>query len=237
MNYGLPLTYEGALEVELPMENPFWEIDIEVELISPTGRVRTVAAFWDGGSIWRFRMTDDETGDWSYQARIKEGSLKSAELSPRIGGAGVFSLRPYDGDNPLYRHGNTRVSSDGFSFVHEDGTPFFWMGDTAWNEVDPIVKTLMRSFLSYVLPLIWCIGHVADLQCRLILAALMARTTPAHRDHFRPDSPVRLLLHRRVPSKGLRSRGEAFTLVLRHVDAVAWTGGIRLARTATPLPC
>lgn len=32
-----------------------------------------------------------------------------------------------------FRHGPLRVSPDGRRLVHADGTPFFWLGDTAWE--------------------------------------------------------------------------------------------------------
>jgi hypothetical protein len=51
------------------------------------------------------------------------------------GQTGSFRCVPYEGDNPLYRHGALRLSSDRRFFVHADGTPFFWLADTAWNGV------------------------------------------------------------------------------------------------------
>lgn len=36
-------------------------------------------------------------------------------------------------DTPWDRHGMLRVSEDGRFLEHEDGAPFFWMGDTAWQ--------------------------------------------------------------------------------------------------------
>jgi len=32
-----------------------------------------------------------------------------------------------------FRHGPLRVAADGRHLVHADGTPFFWLGDTAWE--------------------------------------------------------------------------------------------------------
>jgi len=32
-----------------------------------------------------------------------------------------------------FAHGDLRVSEDGRFLVHADGTPFFWLGDTAWE--------------------------------------------------------------------------------------------------------
>ena len=37
------------------------------------------------------------------------------------------------GKNRFTRHGPIRVSDDQRSLVHEDGTPFFYLADTAWN--------------------------------------------------------------------------------------------------------
>ena len=37
------------------------------------------------------------------------------------------SLKPWN------RHGALRISPDGRKFCHADGTPFFWLGDTAWE--------------------------------------------------------------------------------------------------------
>jgi hypothetical protein len=39
---------------------------------------------------------------------------------------------PYRGRSPLYRHGFLKVSENRRYLGHADGTPFLWMGDTAW---------------------------------------------------------------------------------------------------------
>ena len=36
------------------------------------------------------------------------------------------------GNLPWQIHGPLKVSPDGHSLQHADGTPFFWLGDTAW---------------------------------------------------------------------------------------------------------
>ena len=45
---------------------------------------------------------------------------------------GKFEIKPYTGDNPLYRHGPLRVAADRRHLEHADGTPFFWLADTWW---------------------------------------------------------------------------------------------------------
>lgn len=43
-----------------------------------------------------------------------------------------MEVSEYRGENPLYRHGFLKVSDNRHHLVHADGTPFLWMGDTAW---------------------------------------------------------------------------------------------------------
>ena len=48
------------------------------------------------------------------------------------GKTGTVEVVPYQGKNPLYRHGPLRVMDDHRHFQHADGTPFLWLGDTWW---------------------------------------------------------------------------------------------------------
>lgn len=43
-----------------------------------------------------------------------------------------MDVLPYRGDHPLYRHGFLKVSDNRRYLTHDDGTPFLWVGDTAW---------------------------------------------------------------------------------------------------------
>jgi hypothetical protein len=42
------------------------------------------------------------------------------------------NVSPYRGDHPLYRHGFLKVSDNRRHLAYGDGTPFLWLGDTAW---------------------------------------------------------------------------------------------------------
>jgi hypothetical protein len=103
---------------------------VEVEFTAPSGKKQTHLAYWDGGQTWKVRFSPDETGKWTYRTR------SSREADTGLNNqAGQFTCVPYAGNNPLYRHGAIRVSDNGWYFVHADGTPFFWLGDTPWNGV------------------------------------------------------------------------------------------------------
>ncbi len=91
----------------------------------PGGRELTGEAFWDGGRTWRARLNVPAGGAWSWS---------SESDVPGLGGqTGTFEAGAYRGDNPLRKHGGVRVGDGGRHLAHADGTPFFYLADTAWN--------------------------------------------------------------------------------------------------------
>ena len=45
---------------------------------------------------------------------------------------GIVNVLPYEDGNPLYRRGFLKVSDNRRYLTYGDGTPFLWIGDTAW---------------------------------------------------------------------------------------------------------
>src|ERR687884_1803920 len=45
----------------------------------------------------------------------------------------VFAQRPPRNRAAVFAHGDLRVSGNRRFWVHADGTPFFYLGDTAWE--------------------------------------------------------------------------------------------------------
>lgn len=120
--------FETELESAGEYGDPWREVDLRVRFSAPSGGERTVAAFWDGGRTWRVRFCPTEPGAWRWQSECN----RSADAGLH-GREGSFECAPYAGDNPLYRHGSLRPAENGRYLAHADGTPFFWLGDTAWN--------------------------------------------------------------------------------------------------------
>jgi Protein of unknown function (DUF4038)/Domain of unknown function (DUF5060)/Putative collagen-binding domain of a collagenase len=102
------------------------ETQFAVELNSPSGKVSTIAGFWDGGTTWRARFMPVEAGTWHYRTH----SIPT--IDGLDGKRGSFVCVKETGRNRFQRHGPIRVSANGRFFEHADGTPFFWMGDTVW---------------------------------------------------------------------------------------------------------
>lgn len=124
----LPYFFEGIFESPRLYDDPLQGVEAWVELTAPSGRTLTIPAFWDGGRIWRFRVDAREPGVWKYQLKVSDGTE-----TEWLGHRSEFRVLPYAGPNPLYRHGPLRVAEEGTHLVHQDGTPFFWLADTAWN--------------------------------------------------------------------------------------------------------
>lgn len=120
--------FETAFTADSHYGNPFQDVEVAVILTAPSGRTLETFAFWDGEDTWRLRVSPDETGTWTFRTRAT--LQNDAGLNGRTGS---FACVPYTGSNPLYRHGAVRVSPHGPYFEQADGTPFFWLADTAWN--------------------------------------------------------------------------------------------------------
>ena len=118
----------GRWEQAFEADRPPAQFAFTARFTAPSGSTREVEGFWDGGSVWRVRFMPDEEGLWTYETETRP---YVAGLAGRRGSFICYSHR--ETDNPLLRHGPVSVATGGTYFVHRDGTPFFWMGDTAWN--------------------------------------------------------------------------------------------------------
>jgi len=107
--------------------DPFNEVELDVVFRNPQGHEQRVPAFWAGGQEWRIRYAPPHPGRYTYH------TVSSDASNPDLHGQkGTLEVSPYTGDKPLIKHGGIRVAGDRRHFEHEDGTPFFWLGDTWW---------------------------------------------------------------------------------------------------------
>ena len=102
---------------------------LDVEITSPSGAKTTVPGFNDGGALWRVRHMPEAPGTWKFAAR------STPPVKGLDGESGTFDVRRAGprNNNRFIKHGAIRVSKDGYYLTHADDTPFFWLGDTAWN--------------------------------------------------------------------------------------------------------
>ena len=107
-------------------ENPFEDVSLDVCFTSGRKTLR-IPAFWDGGSTWRVRFALPSAGIWEYKADCDDPENKG------FMGTGTIECEKYSGTLEIYKHGFIKAIPNVRYFVYDDGTPFFYLGDTHWN--------------------------------------------------------------------------------------------------------
>ncbi|MCX6631173.1 MAG: DUF5060 domain-containing protein [Candidatus Solibacter sp.] len=107
--------------------DPFNGCDLDVVFAGPEGVQLRVPAFWSGDQTWRVRFAAPAAGVWSFRTECTDPSNASLHAQ-----TGSLRAAPYEGNNPLLKHGPIRLTNDHRSFEHADGTPFFFLGDDWW---------------------------------------------------------------------------------------------------------
>lgn len=120
--------FEGVFTSARALENPIQETELRVTFTDPSGRSRQVRGFWDGGSTWRVRFSPSQIGQWTFATETAPGALDGLH-----GQKGAFRVAAPRGSARFDRHGPVAVARSRTYLEHADGTPFFWLGDTAWN--------------------------------------------------------------------------------------------------------
>lgn len=113
------LPYETACDYP----NPFLDVSIRAVFTGPDGQKITREAYWDGGRSYKFAFAPTAAGTWSWR-------IDAPEETGLNGRTGQLYCEAYDGDLAIYRHGFLKASHS--HLTYEDGTPFFWLGDTHW---------------------------------------------------------------------------------------------------------
>ena len=91
-----------------------------------SGKTLTVPAFWDI-ETWRVRFAPTLEGLWDYRV-VCYGRV---DLGLN-GVSGTIRCVPYTGDYAIYQHGFLKTEPNVRYFLYDDGTPFFYLGDTHW---------------------------------------------------------------------------------------------------------
>ena len=124
------MAHELEFSSDRDRPDPYRTVEVRLHTESPSGRRTDADAFWDGACSWRARVRPDECGVWRWwtsSSDTTDDGLHARE--------GSFDCVPYERSNALYRRGPIEVAANGRHVAHADGTPFFWLGDTAWNGV------------------------------------------------------------------------------------------------------
>ena len=123
------LANEISFTSTVEYEWPYYGVVLDVLFKNAdTGTEFTMPAFWDGGSTWKVRYALTEEGTWSYRTVCSDE--KNTGLMNQNG---AIICKPYSGDLEIYKRGFVKTDPDKRYFVYDDGTPFFYLGDTHWH--------------------------------------------------------------------------------------------------------
>lgn len=139
------LMNEIVLESEKTYSDPFSDVDIELLLYS-NGRLYTVPGFWDGGNTWKIRFACPFAGEWYFKIACTD-----EENTVLHGKTGKVICTEYSGELDIYKHGFVTTNAGEKYFTYDDGTPFFYLGDTHWSlggESAEMVKTICEKRVS-----------------------------------------------------------------------------------------
>lgn len=123
------MAYEIEFTSEIIYSNPVYTYDMDVIFThTESGKSFTQPAFWCGRKLWKVRVAFTETGVWSYETHFDDRG--NAGLH---GLTGKVECVPYTGDLAIYQHGFLKTERGTRYFLYDDGTPFFYLGDTHWT--------------------------------------------------------------------------------------------------------
>ncbi len=118
---------EITLNASENYSDPFNDIEVDAIFTDPLGKQSKVPAFWAGGKIWKIRFSSPLEGTYHFSTVCSKNTDRGLNNVK-----GEVEIKKYKGNNPLLLHGAIKIADDKRHFAYQDGTPFFWMGDTWW---------------------------------------------------------------------------------------------------------
>lgn len=107
--------------------NPYKDVDISATFTGPNMESMTVPGYWDGGNVWKIRFSPTVAGTWTYAT-----SSTNTGDSGLHNQSGTIRAGAYTGNQEIYKKGFLKKSGNNRYLTYQDGSPFFWLGDTHW---------------------------------------------------------------------------------------------------------
>lgn len=116
---------ELILQNDRAVSHPHRDVQVWIEFKnSETSQTEKVRAFWNGENQWKVRFKPHISGHWQWV--VSDDSYPKEAFTPRIG---TF----YVSTEVASRPPRLLVAESGRTLTTLDKTPFFWLGDTAWE--------------------------------------------------------------------------------------------------------
>uniref|UniRef100_UPI0032177AEE DUF5060 domain-containing protein n=1 Tax=uncultured Draconibacterium sp. TaxID=1573823 RepID=UPI0032177AEE len=108
--------------------NSFNDLDLDVVFRHSGGTEIKVPAFWSSGKKWMVRFAPTLTGKWTYKTVCTDEGNSGLHNQ-----TGEIDVEAYNGDLEIYTRGFVKTEASKRYFSYNDGSPFFYLGDTHWN--------------------------------------------------------------------------------------------------------
>ena len=143
--------WEAQFKTSQVYANPSYDVKLQVTFTPPAGSgLAPIVSygFWDGmeGSLNVFKVrTAFPTAPgaspwvWTWRSTCTGGNCNNDPVLQQPPAQPSYSVNvtPSTGLHLLFSHGFLKVKTGGTDagryLVHDDGAPFYWLGDTAWN--------------------------------------------------------------------------------------------------------
>lgn len=112
--------FEMSWFAEGRYQNPYTEVVAQAEFLRPDASVRCIGLFWDGGNTFTVRFSPDAVGVWKFRIRSNDPDLDNTSGSFEVCDSGLKGGLLRRRDHPNH-------------FEKQDGTPFYFFGDTQWS--------------------------------------------------------------------------------------------------------
>ena len=135
--------FDISLEATGNYENPYLDVEVSGSFTSPSGKVKSIRAFWDGGLSFILRFTPDEEGRWTY-------SISNTADDMGLQKSGTLTAK---GMLPGSRGVVRRDAGYPYHFVYDDGTRYYMCGTTYYNILlNALAGDKWKSAIDSVLP-------------------------------------------------------------------------------------
>jgi len=118
---------EISLTSTVTYSNPFKDVDINAVFTYEDGTTISIPGFWNGENEWKVRFSPTKIGNWTFSITCTD----SANVS--LTKTGTLSAVANTGTTDVDKKGFVRLETGKRYFVYDDGTPFYWLGDTHWQ--------------------------------------------------------------------------------------------------------
>ena len=127
---------EILLRSTVDYANPYTATEIDAVFTHTDGTTITLPGFWMAGKTWAVRFSPTKVGDWAYTITCKDASNRGLTAT------GVVHATEATRTTETAKHGFITTVKDQHYYQHEDGTPFFWLGDTNWQAFTQVSTTV-----------------------------------------------------------------------------------------------